>query len=173
MSETGVFAGQRVELIDGDILDMPAQRDPHTYAITMGSRWCLEAFPMDRHWVRIQSSLVTGDSSPEPDFAVIDGPPSPAGDYASADRATLVIEVADSTLLLDTTTKMSLYASAGVKDYWVVSIPDRQLIVHREPTPSAAARFKFAYGDVRRYGIGQVISPLAMPHASLDPQLLL
>jgi len=172
LSEIGFFADKRVELIDGEIIDMASQKDPHAFAVSMATRWCDRSFSESEYWVRSQATLVTRGSSPEPDIAIMDYPPTPAGQYASADRAVLVIEIADSTLLLDTTTKMSLYASAGVKDYWVVSIPDRQIIVHRQPTSAADARFKFGYGDVRRCGVGQLVSPLAIPGATLDPQLL-
>lgn len=173
LSESGFFNDRKVELIDGEIIDMAAQLDAHMYSVTKAVKWCDKNFPDNRFWVRGQATLLTSESSPEPDVAIVNYPPTAQRQYASADQAVLVIEVSDTTLMADTTTKMSLYASAGLKDYWVVSIPDRQVIVHREPIAAPTAKLKFAYADVRRYGVGQLISPLAMPSATLDPQMLL
>ena len=173
MSEAGLFDGGRVEFIDGEVLDVTAQKDPHTFGVTRATRWCFTTFPETDYWVRIQSTLLTAGSAPDPDLAVMGSPEAGTGEYAAADRAVLVIEVSDSTLLSDTTTKMSLYASAGVKDYWVLSIPDRVLIVHRQPVPSAASKHGFAYAEVRRFAAGASVSPLAVPTASVDPAQLL
>ncbi|MDB5296202.1 MAG: hypothetical protein JWO31_2185 [Phycisphaerales bacterium] len=132
------------------------------------------ALPVDRFWVRIQSTLLTAGSAPEPDLAILDGPPvETAGGYPSADRALLVIEVADGTLLADTSIKASLYAAAGVQDYWVLSIPDDLLIVHRRPIRSAGTRHGFAYAEIRRVARGETVTPLAMPAATVDPATLL
>ena len=173
MSEVGLFDGKRVEFIDGEVLHVTAREDPHTYGVTRATRWCFATFPETGYWVRIHSTLLTAGSAPDPDLAVMGYPEAGTGEYASADRAVLVIEVADSTLLADTTSKMSLYASAGVRDYWVLSIPDRVLIVHRQPVRSAASRHGWAYAEVRRFAGGEPVSPLAMPAASVEPARLL
>lgn len=173
LSELGFFGDRRVELLDGEIFDMASQKDSHTFCVTRASRWCNRVFDEARFWVRSQSTLRAGDSAPEPDLAVMDYPAAPSDGYASSDRAVLIIEVADSTLLADTTFKMSLYASVGVRDYWVVSIPDRLLIVHRQPIRAAATKHGYAYAQVRRYSPGEGIAPLAMPDAQVDPTTLL
>ncbi len=173
MSEAGLFDGKRVEFIDGEVLDVTAQKDPHTYGVTRATRWCFATFPETNYWVRIQSTLLTAGSAPDPDLAVMGYPEAGTGEYASAERAVLVIEVADTTLLSDTTTKMSLYASAGVKDYWVLSIPDRVLIVHRQPIRAAASKHGWAYAEVRRFAAGEQVAPVAIPTAKVDPAQLL
>lgn len=173
MSELGFFEGRRVEFIDGEILDMAAQKDPHTYCVTQATYWCHDTFDRARHWVRVQTTLLTGESSPEPDLAVMDYPAEASDGYASSKRALLVIEVADTTLLADTTWKMSLYARAGIRDYWVLSIPDRLVIAHRQPIRAAATRHGFAYAEVRRFAPGELLSPLALPSLTVDPAILL
>jgi len=96
---------------------MPAQKDPHTASVSEVTYWCVASFDRAKFWIRIQSTLVTRQSSPEPDFAIMDYPSTAStGGYASSSRAVLVIEVSDSTLLADTTNKMSLYASGGVPE---------------------------------------------------------
>ena len=172
MSELGFFGERRVEFLDGEVIDMPAQRLPHVYSVSQATQWCHGAFESGRFLVSVQATLVTGSSSPEPDIAVIENPKAISGHYAVAERAVLVTEIADSTLLADTTIKMSLYAAAGVQEYWVASIPDRVLIVHRQPIQSKTAKHGFVYAEIKRFVPGQRVSPLAMPAASCDPAKL-
>src|SRR3712207_1607962 len=82
LSEAGLLDGRRTEFIDGEILDMASQKDPHTYGVTQATIWAVGAFPQARRWVRIQSTLLAAGSAPEPDLAVMNYPASGAGDYA-------------------------------------------------------------------------------------------
>jgi len=84
-----------------------------------------------RALVRIQQPFVAHDESePEPDVAVV-----PDGIYADAhpDRASLVIEVADSSLEYDRETKGPLYAASGVDEYWIVDVAARAIEVYSHP----------------------------------------
>ncbi len=44
-----------------------------------------------------------------------------------------IIEVADTTLDTDRKQKAPLYASAGIADYWILNVNQRQVFVFREP----------------------------------------
>lgn len=66
----------------------------------------------------------------------------------------LVVEVADTSLSFDLTTKAELYARAGIVEYWVLDVTGRRLIVHREPKVSG-------YSSVIVYSEGESVSPLA------------
>jgi Uma2 family endonuclease len=95
--------------------------------------------------VRTQLPLALGEySEPEPDVAVVVGS---ARDYANAHPTTavLVVEIADSTLALDRHTKASLYAAAGVPEYWIVNLVERQIEIYREPTPMDGTPFGYGY----------------------------
>jgi len=72
----------------------------------------------------------------------------------------LVIEVADTTLGFDLTTKAALYARAGIVEYWVLDMAGRRMIVHREPQ---GAR----YASVAAYSSEESVAPLAAPESSL------
>src|SRR4051794_27330082 len=99
LTELGWFAGQRVELVNGRIIHMPAQKNPHAYSVTRTQR-ALEAAFGPTFWVRPQMTLNLGRISvPDPDVAVIPGAPSPAGNYPTT--ALLVVEVSDTTLRHD------------------------------------------------------------------------
>ncbi|HEX8911294.1 MAG TPA: Uma2 family endonuclease [Humisphaera sp.] len=169
MSELGLFEAGKVEFIAGEVIDVPPQKNLHSSGVTRARKWADRAFDDRTHWVRVQMTLQVGQSLPDPDVAVLDFPDTADDSFAGADRALLVIEVSDTTLLADTSSKMSLYASGGVADYWVLSIPDRTLIVHREPVRAASARHGWAYADVKRHAPGQSVAPLAAPSAPVDP----
>ena len=68
----------------------------------------------------------------------------------------LIIEVADSSLKLDTEIKAKAYSQAGIKDYWVLDVVKRELIVFRNPTSEG-------YQNQEIITEHQNISPLDFP----------
>jgi len=112
------------------------------------------------HWA------LDDESEPEPDVAVV---PGSFRDYISGhpSRPVLLIEVSESSLALDRDHKGSLYARAGLADYWIVNLIDRVLEVHREPTPDPAASFAWHYQSVEVLGPEASVSPLASPGAHI------
>jgi len=104
--------------------------------------------------LRIQSAIVTRDSEPEPDAAVVRGTiRTHASRHPTAAETLLVIEVADSSLAEDRNRKLGVYAAAGIPIYWILNIVDRELEIHREPTvdaegePTYAVRHDFRAGE--------------------------
>ena len=75
--------------------------------------------------------------------------------------ADLIVEVSDTTLFYDTTTKAELYATAGVPDYWVLDVNQRELHVFRDPQP--VADNGFAYRWSQTFPESDTITPLAAP----------
>ncbi len=72
----------------------------------------------------------------------------------------LLVEVADSTLKGDCEVKEKVYAQAAISEYWVIDIPDRQVHVFRDPTPTG-------YTNHLTWSETQTISPAAFPHLTL------
>jgi Uma2 family endonuclease len=68
----------------------------------------------------------------------------------------LLVEVSDSTVKFDLSTKAALYARAGIVEYWVVDLKGRSLIVHREPVAGV-------YKSVVGYSNEERVTPLAAP----------
>ncbi|MET0516632.1 MAG: Uma2 family endonuclease [Nitrospiraceae bacterium] len=120
----------------------------------------------DAYWIRIQMPVVLDpDSEPEPDLAVVSGAPA---DYVQEHPRTalLIVEVAESTIVLDRERKALLYARVGIPEYWIVNLPDRCLEVYREPVASAqpAPRYRVRL----QLGPADSIAPLlAKPDFSL------
>jgi Uma2 family endonuclease len=166
MVAADVFEGKRLELIDGELFDMPPQENPHVAGISRTTRVLVAAFD-ESYWLTIQSTvrLPRGDM-PEPDFSIRPGP-------ASADKNVhplplLVIEVSDTTLLYDQIVKSSLYAANGIADYWILNVVDRQVEVYRNPVPDPTRRHGYRYATVNTFPPGSKISPLAAPHLALE-----
>jgi Uma2 family endonuclease len=85
--------------------------------------------------IRSQTALRLADSVPEPDIAVVLGPPSRYDtSHPGANDAVLVVEVADSTLADDQNDKAVVYARAGLPVYWIVNLVDRRIEIYTDPT---------------------------------------
>ena len=118
--------------------------------------------------MRGQGPLALDDESePEPDVAVV---PGSFRDYLAGhpSRPVLVVEVSESSLNLDRRHKGSLYARAGLADYWIVNLANRVLEVYREPAADAAASFGWRYSSAEVLGREASVSPLALPDGRID-----
>lgn len=169
--DLGLFQGRRVELIDGKIIDMPAQKNAHLIAVEKTQEALKKAFGR-KFWVRAQASLDLGPYSvPDPDVAVVPGPRRSDVDYPT--EAVLVVEVSDTTLWYDRKRKSSIYATAGIAEYWILNLVDRQLEVHRNPVDDRARRNRRRYANVTVVRPGAAASPLAAPSKTVAVTALL
>lgn len=145
LAKLGIFhPDERLELIEGEIFELTPQGSGHATAVVLTSEAIRERLEPD-YIVRVQLPLALDDfSEPEPDIAVV---PGAARDYRDAHptMAALVIEIADTTLDYDRHTKAPLYARAGIPEYWIVNLADRQLEVYRNPGPLAESPGGFGY----------------------------
>jgi Uma2 family endonuclease len=164
--------GDRVQLVEGELVTMPVQKSPHATSLGLLQDVLPPLFGAG-YVVRIQSPLICGDfSEPEPDVAVVRGTRRDfAAEHPSA--AVLVIEVSDTTLAYDRARKASLYARAGVPDYWIVNLPERCIEVYRDPGPQPDAVFGAGYRTRLRVAGDELIAPLQMPDKSLEAASLL
>ena len=168
MFDAGVFEPQdRLELIEGEIVDMSPQNCPHATGVTLVQETLSDIF-RSSSTIRVQLPMDVNEiSQPEPDIAVVEGK---ARDYLNHHPMTalLIVEVSDTTLDYDRETKSSLYAKAGIEDYWIVNLADRQLEVYRCPASMANRPFGFGYKQINYYTDEDSISPLAPPESSID-----
>jgi len=171
--DLGVFQpGEEIELIGGELMVAEPQGAPHYTAIRKTAK-ALEAAFGPGWEVRTEGPIGLDDESePEPDVAVVPGAPD---DYARAhpSRPALTVEVAESSLALDRQRKGSLYARAGLPDYWVLNLVDRVLEVYREPAPDSAAPFGWRYGRSEVFEASSRVTPLAAPGSSIPVSQLL
>ena len=166
MADAGFFHGQRAELLEGEVMVLSPQKAPHFTTTERVVERLRSAFGTGFH-VRMQGPIELGvHSEPEPDVAVVVG----RGEQYSTHHPTtalLVVEVSDTTLSSDRTRKASLYARAGIADYWIVNLVDSQLEVRRTPVADAIQVYGHGYSSVTALRPPATVSPLAAPHVSL------
>ncbi len=165
----GLFSpGERVELIDGEVVNITPQGTAHITTLLLVQQHLQQVLGAGLH-VRTQAPLVADPlSEPEPDVSVVRGA---VRDYTachpSARDTLLVVEVSDSSLEYDRGTKGSLYARAGIQEFWIVNLIDLKLEVYRKPHPDSASRFGWSYGEYFTVASGQSVSSLEIPSASV------
>jgi Uma2 family endonuclease len=163
MSESGILdPSERTELLAGQITLMVAKGTPHVLSLRLLSRLLDELLAAQPVFVSTQDPIHLDDfSEPEPDLALVQGT---VLDYAEqhprADQVYLIVEVSDSTLKQDCEVKDKLYAQAGIADYWVLDLKNRQLHIFRNPTPTG-------YTSQLILSEPNQVSPLAFPELTL------
>ena len=158
MGEAGVFAPDaRLELIEGEIVEMAPIGSPHAGAVKVLLR-LFARLAGDLAIVSVQDPLIVGNLSvPQPDVALLrPRADSYARSHPAAPDVLLVVEVADTTLKFDLGTKTPLYARAGIAEAWVLDVQERALHVFRDPAPSGY-RTSFTLSSEER------VSVLALP----------
>jgi Uma2 family endonuclease len=165
MIDAGILTPEdRVELIEGEVLGMTPQGSAHATGVSLVHD-ALRVAVGHGGYVRAQLPLALGSASePEPDLTVVAGSPR---DYRAAhpQSALLVVEIADTTVAYDRDVKGSLYARAGVPEYWLVNLVETVVEVYRDPVVNPQARLGWHYRAVHRFGPGDSITPLSLPGA--------
>jgi len=160
----GLFEGRRAILVEGAILAMPAMGDLHRSVLTLAGEVFRGVFGGD-FFVSVQCPFDIGRATdPEPDLAIIRGS---VRDYfgRGLTEAALIVEVSDTTLTYDRRAKASLYALAGVTDYWIINVDQEpaQIEVYRQPVPDETQPHGFGYREKTIHQGGEILQPLAAP----------
>lgn len=166
MAELGFFERKRVELIEGQVIEMSPMGSLHATTVALTAKAVERAFGPE-YFARWQMPFNVGEySEPEPDVAIIAGA---IRDYTQEHPTTaaLIVEVAETSLAYDRDTKSSLYAKVGIADYWIVNLVDLQLEVYRTPRSDEDALYGFGYADKAVLRVGDVVQPLAQPQSEI------
>lgn len=136
LASSGVLGtGDRVELVDGYLIDMTPIGAPHATGVqkTLSALGTLPLVAAGWH-VRVQQPLTLARSEPQPDLAIVRGVPD---DYAQRHPAAgdvgLVIEVADASLEFDRGRKLAAYAAEGIGEYWIIDLAGRRVEQYTSP----------------------------------------
>lgn len=162
---SGVLAGKRIELLEGEIIAMSPEGVPHrntNHKVVKYLRKLLDGVAE----VYESHPITLDNSEPEPDLAIVRLPegiydthhPYPQDIY-------WIIEISNETLVKDLEQKTITYARNGIVEYWVIDLKNNQLIVHTQPQNNTYVR-------VSKYKSGN-ISPLAFPQITIPLNRLL
>ena len=157
MAAEGLFRDQRVELLDGVIVEMTPQGTRHAATVQRLTERLAAAIG-DRAGLRVQLPFAASErSQPEPDAAVV-----PLGDYdlSHPSQALLVAEVAESSLEKDRRVKAAIYAAVGVPEYWLVDVLAGVIEVRTRPTGED-------YAEVRMARPGERLRLVALPEVEI------
>jgi len=164
LSSIELLSQQRLELVEGDVIDKMGKGRRHANALGLLYEWLLSIFGKQRVLPESPIDVSPEDnttSEPQPDLVVF------SRDYAHFAEQNpgpgdllLVLEIADSSLYLDMTIKSGLYARAGIADYWVLDIAGRRMIVFRDPRDGR-------YESILAYAADEDVAPLAAPESLL------
>ena len=162
MAEAGILKQDaRVELIEGEIIDMAPMGSKHAYVVAELTKRLMVAVDL-RCEVRCQLPVrLDGYSEPEPDIVLV----KPRGrHYASAHPAPedvlLLIEVSDSSLAFDRAVKLPLYARHGIPVVWAIDLSGTQIYEHREPRDGS-------YQSMTSLGMSSAVVPM-LPLLTVD-----
>jgi len=149
----------RVELIDGEILDLAPLPPLDATAIQLVQTMLRNRYGND-FMVSTQLPLaLSNDSQPVPDVTVCVGQPRDYREYHPT-TAVLVVEISSATLDFARNRKLRLYARHSIPKYWILNVVDMQLEVHRDPRGDS-------YSTKQTFYATDVVSPLSMPTASI------
>lgn len=166
MINAGILDDRRVELLNGVIVDMAPEGTAHTYFSDRFANQLRNRLGGRAQIREARPITISKDSEPEPDIAVVE----PLDDvyldhHPYPENCFLLIEYSDSSLAKDLEDKSRIYAAAGIQDYWVVNLRDRQLVVLRSPVGN-----EYEHQEVLTSG---TISPLAFPDVSCEVSKLM
>jgi Uma2 family endonuclease len=135
MGKAGIFHPEsRLELIQGEIIPMTPIGLKHSVTINRTASF-LYSKVQSSGVISIQNSIRLPDySEPQPDIVIL----KPREDFyeekfPQAEDVLLLIEVADSSLKYDRTTKLSLYSEYGILEYWIANLERNILEIYRQP----------------------------------------
>ncbi|MEX2316961.1 MAG: Uma2 family endonuclease [Pirellulales bacterium] len=163
MADAGILdRNARFELIEGDIYMMSPIGPAQGALVRRLTQFFTKRLP-DTIDCSIQLPIFSAEhSEPEPDVALIrQRDDDYRNEHPSPKDVLLIIEVAQSSLGQDLGTKLRLYASSAIPEYWVVDVHRQVILVHREPIGNSYRVSKLIPRD-------GVVAPIAAPECELD-----
>lgn len=161
MAQSGLLdEADRVELIDGDLLDMASISSKHAFIVNRLSQALSAGGAKGQYLVSTQSPVCLGDrSEPQPDIALLKN-----GNYMdalpTAADVLLIVEVSDTTLKYDRDVKLGLYACHVIPEVWLLDVNARELTVYHEPAEGQ-------YRLIRKPTAAEAVSPVLVPGVSI------
>ena len=168
MAKAGIFTeDDRVELLDGEIVQMAAIGKRHAYTVLTLNEFFTHQLRRGAV-VDPQNPLSLGETSePQPDLMLLVPPTSRYRDrLPQASDVLLLMEVADTSASFERRVKLPLYARAGVREVWLVDLRQDSIQIFRQPSPNG-------YLSVTRVAKGERLAPEAFPDMEIASEKIL
>ena len=161
MIESGLLDNRQVELLKEGIVEMPPEGEAHAYFSSEAEEYLRELLKT-KATIRSGKPITLPDhSEPEPDIAIAE---KLGREYLThhpyPENIFWLIEYSNSSLEKDLNVKTTIYAEAGIAEYWVVNLKRRQLIVFSNPQDGE-------YNNRTTYGQG-IVYPAAFPNIAVS-----
>ncbi|WP_204105502.1 MULTISPECIES: Uma2 family endonuclease [Spirulina sp. CCY15215] len=163
--DAGLFVDQSLELLRGELIVMPPEREPHAYYNSESGDYLRHILATQAKVREAHPVTLPDHSEPIPDLAIV----KPLGivyrdRHPHPEDIFWIVEVSNTTLNRDLTVKKDIYAEAGILEYWVINLRDRELTIFRDLENKT-------YTTVQVATTG-MISPLAFPDLQISIQRL-
>lgn len=160
MIAAGILSDRKVELLQGEIVEMPPEGEAHAYCSDEAGEYLAKLLSARAKIRQAKPITLPNNSEPEPDIAIV----QPLGreyreHHPYPENIFWLIEYANSSLEKDKTKKSKIYAEAGIIEYWVVNLKKSHLVVFKELLDGEyATKFILTTGEIQ---------PLAFPNLSI------
>jgi Uma2 family endonuclease len=167
MADAGILTQfDRLELIDGEIIEMSPIGDRHSGCVLRATTFFTRSFG-ERALVSVQNPLrLSRYTEVQPDIVIL----KPRADFYSGryrpEDVVLLVEVAETTLRYDRNVKLPRYAAAGIAEVWIEDLTNNSVIVSREPLADR-------YNTELTFHRNDSVSPVAFPEAIFKVEDLL
>lgn len=166
MIAAGILSDRKVELLKGEIVEMPPEGEPHAYCSHEASEYLTQLLGKRATIRQAKPITLPNDSEPEPDVAIVQ---RLGRDYREhhpyPENIFWLIEYANSSLEKDLEKKSQIYAEVGIPEYWVVNLKKLHLVVFREPLDGEyATKLTLTAGEIK---------PLAFPDISVSVEQII
>ncbi len=157
MIDAGIFSQEeRLELLEGEIVTMRPIGDMHMRAVYILTNLFLHLYAERKAGVSTQNAIKIGRSRPQPDLALLKYDADIMTSFAKAEDVLLVVEVSDTTLRHDQTTKLRIYAAGGIPEYWIVDVNSETVTQYWKPEG-------IAYSQSRQHTLAQQLTSIQFP----------
>lgn len=160
MIAAGILSDRKVELLQGEIVEMPPEGEPHAYCSHEAADYLAKLLGNFATIRQAKPITIPNNSEPEPDIAIV----QPLGreyreHHPYPENIFWLIEYANSSLEKDLEKKSKIYAEVGIPEYWVVNLKKSHLVVFREPLDGEyATKLTLTAGEIQ---------PLVFPDISV------
>ncbi len=166
LDREGAFGDRRTELLDGEVFYVAPKHRPHARLqvqalVSLNDAMRSAGLPLEL--LLEVSARLSDHDLPMPDLVITDD--ADGDGPLPLEGVKVAIEVSDSTIRADLGAKAKIYARAGIREYWVVDVKERRVIVHAHPRSGSDEE---GYEDLLELPFGEMLFAASIPGLTVD-----